>query len=65
MVRGFRVQFLRRKAETLDPEDAYWSDWLGLDGAGKAQLLGGGRPVVGIFGRAGGGIDALGIIQAK
>jgi NPCBM/NEW2 domain-containing protein len=66
LVRGIKLQFMRRNGNVLDPEDSYWSEWIGLNGEGKGTLVGGdGFPVVGIHGRAGGGIDALGIIQSR
>src|SRR5262249_24581317 len=66
LVRGMQILFMRRVDWALDPEDSYWSEWIGVGGVGREVLLGGdGNPVVGIHGRAGGAIDSLGIIQIQ
>jgi hypothetical protein len=66
-VRGLRIQFMRRiDARTLDQKDSYWTEWIGLNGEGRGQMLAGdGKPIAGIHGRAGGGIDCLGVIQVR
>ena len=64
---GLEVSFMRIKDSriALDPADSYASDWIGGPGGeAEAQLGGDGRPVVGIFGRAGVNLDALGVVQA-
>ncbi len=57
---------MRRNGPTLNPNDPYRSEWIGLNSQARGNLLGGdGKPIVGLHGRAGGGIDCLGIIQAR
>jgi hypothetical protein len=59
---GCRVVFMRIKDDGLDPEDRYESQWLGGPGGGPETTLGcNGKPVIGLQGRAGGGVDALGL----
>jgi hypothetical protein len=61
---GFRLVFMRVQGDRLDPADHYESEWLGFPGGGPETLLGGdGRPVVGLHGRSGADIDAIGLIQ--
>jgi hypothetical protein len=63
LVRGIRLQFMRKKGQALNPQDFFWSDWIGQNGEDIGVMLSGaGQPVIGIHGRAGGAIDALGII---
>jgi hypothetical protein len=64
-VDGFRVVFMRCKGNRLDPNDSYESRWLGGRGGGEEPRRGGdGRPIVGVHGRCGHGIDGLGLIVA-
>jgi serine/threonine protein kinase len=64
LVRGIHILFMRRRGESLDSKDSYWSEWIGESGKGQEVMIGGdGNPVTGIYGRAGGAIDSLGIIQ--
>jgi predicted Zn finger-like uncharacterized protein len=50
---GFSVTFMRVAGETLNPADAYQSQWIGGRGGGQETFLGGGnRPIVGIVGKA-------------
>ena len=66
IVRGLKIQFMRRTDQALDAKDSYWSEWIGLNGEGRGVMLGGdGKPVTGIHGRAGGAIDCLGIVQLR
>lgn len=63
-VDGFRVVFMRVAGHELDPSDVYTSPWIGGPGGGAEQLLGGsGRLVVGIRGRHGADVDALGLLE--
>lgn len=63
-VDGFKVVFMRIKGESLDPADRYESPWYGGRGGGAETPLGcDGKPIIGIEGRCGDGIDALGIVQ--
>ncbi len=68
-VDAVRVIFQRLTEEgRLDPDDAYESPWFGGGGGGEQSIVGTGRPVVGIHGRSGDWIDAIGLIfdgQAK
>lgn len=56
---------MKRVGDHLDPSDAYRSEWLGGKGSGEHQLGGDGKPVVGVFGKAGDWVDGVGIIQAE
>jgi S1-C subfamily serine protease len=52
-VDGFSVSFMRITGATLDPADAYQSEWIGGKGGGGETLLtGGGTPIVGIVGKS-------------
>lgn len=62
-VTAMRVEFMRITGLQLDPKDSYQSDWFGEPHYAPAHRLGGwGQPVVGIFGRRGLNVDALGLI---
>lgn len=59
---GCRVVLMRLKDDGLDPQDRYESQWLGGPGGGPETTLGcNGKPVIGLQGRAGAGVDALGL----
>jgi len=61
-VDSLRITFMRAKDRRLDTEDAYRSDWFG--GKTGAEHIGGsGCPVVGIHGRAGGDLEAIGFME--
>ncbi len=62
---GFQLLFMRVDEEgVLDPNDSYWSPWCGGTGGGGPTLLGGsGNPIIGIHGRAGYEIDAIGLME--
>ncbi len=63
---GFKIVFMRIEGARLNPADRYETDWLGGPIATEEVTLGGdGRPVVGIYGQAGGMIDALGLVQLE
>ena len=63
-VDGFKVVFMRIKDDALDPGDRYESPWYGGRGGGAETPLGcDGQPIIGLEGRAGDGLDALGIAQ--
>jgi WD40 repeat protein len=65
-VRGIRVQFMRRTGNLLNRKDSYWSNWIGSSGDGRGVIIGGdGNPIIGIYGRVGGAIHSLGIIQLR
>lgn len=64
-VTAFNVVFMKVKGPMLDPADSYESGWLVGDGNGAATLGGDGYPVIGLIGRHGNDLDALGLIQFK
>lgn len=61
---GLRLIFMRVKNGYLNPDDTYRSKWVGGRGGGRETLVAvNGDPVIGIFGRHGEDIDALGFVQ--
>ena len=62
-VDGFQLTFMRVRGDRLDPRDSYQSPWLGGKGGGAIDLAGSGNPVVGIHGRHGLDLDAVGLIE--
>lgn len=63
-VDGLKLVFMRIKGSGLDPSERYDSEWLGGRGGSPETPLGGdGRPLIGLQGRCGGGLDALGAAQ--
>ena len=64
-VDGFKIVFMRISGDALDPNDKYESPWIGGRGGSPETPLGcDGKPVIGILGRAGDGLDAVGLLQA-
>jgi hypothetical protein len=64
-VYALRVVFMKIVGPVLNPADSYESDWI-IGNEADTKLLGGdGSPVVGLFGKAGGDVDSLGIVQLK
>lgn len=64
-VDGFKLVFMRVHDMSLDPKDKYESEWFGGRGGSPETTLGGdGKPLVGIHGRSGDGLDAIGVLQA-
>jgi len=62
-VDGVRVIFMRVNNARLNPDDTYRSKWIGGDGGGaKIQYAGTGDPIVGIYGRKGHDLDAIGLV---
>jgi hypothetical protein len=62
-VDGVAVVFLRNRRGRLDPRDYEISEWIGGRGGGGEALLGAnGDPVVGLSGRSGADLDAIGVI---
>jgi hypothetical protein len=54
---------MRIDGTRLNPKDSYESEWIGSQLGPEIRLGGDGRQVVGILGRAGQVIDALGLVQ--
>jgi tetratricopeptide (TPR) repeat protein len=65
LLHGLKIVFMRIDGSRLDPKDSYESDWLGGQGGQDIRLGSDGRPIIGIFGRAGQAIDALGLVQLE
>ena len=66
LVDGFKVIFMRIGKTLLDSKDSYESQWIGGHGGGEERRLGGdGKPVVGIYGKSGDDLNALGLVQIK
>lgn len=64
-LRGFKATMmgLRGSPPVLDPSDAYEEPWRGQPGGpGEVSLQSGTEPILGIHGRCGADIDALGLI---
>jgi tetratricopeptide (TPR) repeat protein len=61
---GFKIVFMRLDGARLDPNFSYESAWLGGRGGGGEMKVGGdGRPVIGVHGRSGQVVEALGLVQ--
>jgi hypothetical protein len=62
-VNALKVIFVKMSGNRLLPGDRYESEWFGSRPGGTEVTLGDGvTPVVGIFGRAGSWVDAMGLI---
>lgn len=63
-VSAIQILFYRLKADgQLDPQDSYTSEWLGKPSGKTAPTVdGAGKKVIGIYGRRGAIIDALGLV---
>ncbi|HUQ69245.1 MAG TPA: hypothetical protein VM165_06970, partial [Planctomycetaceae bacterium] len=63
-VSAFQVVFMRLKDDgTLDPTDSYTSDWIGQpSGKLPVSLDGQGKKVLGLYGRRGNTMDAIGLL---
>jgi len=60
---GLRLTFMKIRGDALDPSDQKSSEWIGCQaGLSEFELTGGGRKVIGLYGRHGGNLDALGLI---
>ncbi len=67
-VGGIQLIFMRMNKGRLSTTDQYTTDWIGQPpegGAGVQRLAGDGRVVLGIYGREGATIDAIGLIVAQ
>jgi hypothetical protein len=65
---GLSVTFMRLKPDgTLDPRDTYKSPWVGGQGGEVEQTVAtaGNKPALGLHGRTGNGVYALGLVQRK
>jgi hypothetical protein len=64
---AFQVIFIREKDGKLDPSDSYPSDWTGTapSASKQKQLAGNGERVIGICGRKGFAIRAIGLVIEK
>lgn len=67
MVYAVRIVFARQQTDgSLDPADTYTSDWLGTPAGNPPQkLISNETPILGIHGRRGAVIDALGLVLAQ
>lgn len=62
-VDGFRLVFMRIGASGLQPMDSYESEWMGGKGGGGERTIGGdGKWVIGVHGRQGADLDAIGFL---
>jgi len=62
-VRGIQLIFMRIDGSKFNPADSYISDWYGAPGPPDAQDLGDGTLVIGVRGRDGDWIDAVGLLR--
>ena len=61
-----KIIFMRIAGRGLVAGDSYESPWIGGTGGGaEVKLAGDGSPVVGVYGRRGNDLDALGLIYLK
>ncbi len=64
-VDGMRLIYMRVKDGRLNPDDTYRSEWIGgRRGSPETLCAANGHPVIGIYGRKGADLDALGFLQA-
>lgn len=59
---GLSITFMKIDGDRLDPTDSYESPWNGNSGGETFTLTGNGLPVVGIIGRQGRNVTALGLL---
>jgi len=65
-VHGLKITFMRWAGDKLDPTRPFQTRWFGGFGDGKEVTLGNdGKLVVGLHGRAGEGIENLGVVQLR
>lgn len=63
---GMRVIFMKVEYDRLNPDETYRSNWIGGRGGGPiVQLAGDGDAIIGLYGRQGHDLDALGFVQVK
>ena len=64
-VDGMRLIYMGVKDGRLNPDDTYRSEWIGgRRGSPETLCAANGHPVIGIYGRKGADLDALGFLQA-
>ena len=64
-VDGIRLIYMRVKNGRLNPDDTYRSEWIGgRRGNPETLCAANGHPLIGIYGRKGADLDAIGFIQA-
>ena len=64
-VDGMRLIYMRVKDGRLNPDDTYRSEWIGgRRGSPETLCAANGHPVIGIYGRKGADLGALGFLQA-
>ena len=62
-VNAVRVAFMRIEGDRLNPKDTYISDWIGkLTGRDPVTINGNGAIVVGVHGRRGAILNAVGLV---
>jgi hypothetical protein len=61
---GFQVVFMKIIGNRLNPKNYYTSPWIGKKPEQKVIIGGKGKPVIGIHGRTGMLLDAIGLVQA-
>jgi hypothetical protein len=66
LVNAVQIVFMKAQPDgRLDPKDSYTSDWLGRPSGREPKVVGGkGQAVVGVHGRRGAVIDAIGLVLA-
>ena len=64
-VDGFQLTFMRVRGGRLDPKDSYQGPWVGGRGGELAEHGGTGNPIIGVHGRHGSDLDALGLVELK
>ena len=65
-ITALKIRFTRQQKDNLLAGDSYETDWIGQPTAAAThELSGKGKPVVGIFGRKGLNVDALGLVISK
>ena len=66
-VDGLAVLFLRIRPDGgLDPKDGYVGPWIaGVDGSNEKRVGGTGARIVGLTGRRGADLDAIGLVESE
>jgi len=61
-VPGFHLYFGKLNGKQFDFSDTYTSDWVGSEKRNAFSIIGGSRPVIGVFGRADDDLEAIGLL---